>query len=178
MKLLKPHYLLLLLVLLSCRGDKKGEDIARLVTEWQGKEVILPKNLVFTVYAMDTVDYQIPESKYKVLIYVDSTDCTGCKLQLHKWKELMAYAQEDIPFLFFFYPRDVDELYYLLETERFDWPVCVDRYDLLNQLNHFPADINFQTFLLDKDNKVVLIGNPVYDLDMRDKYIERIGRHN
>ena len=41
-------------------------------------------------------------------------------------------------------------------------PVCIDIDDQLNKLNKFPADITFQTFLLDKDNKVAVLGNPVH----------------
>ena len=32
----------------------------------------------------------------------------------------------------------------------------------------------FQTFLLDKDNKVVVIGNPIHNLKVRDLYLQKI----
>ena len=46
----------------------------------------------FTRYLTDTTNFQIPQSEYKVLVYVDSIGCTSCKLQLHKWKELIEYT--------------------------------------------------------------------------------------
>lgn len=49
-----------------------------------------------------------------------------------------------------------------MKKDNFDKPICMDQSDRLNELNHFPADGRFQTFLLDKDNKVVVIGNPIH----------------
>jgi hypothetical protein len=80
------------LLIFSCQTDKKKENITQLVTEWQGKEIVFPKNIVFTRYLTDTTNYRVPDSDYKILVYVDSTGCTSCKLQLSKWKEWIAYT--------------------------------------------------------------------------------------
>ena len=140
-------------------------------------------NLIFTRYLTDTTDFQIPQSEYKVLIYVDSIGCTSCKLQLHKWKELIEYTdsitQAKVPFLFFFHPKDAKEIRYLLKRDAFDHPVCIDMDDRLNKLNKFPADITFQTFLLDKDNKVAVLGSPVHNTAVKDLYLKQItGKDN
>jgi hypothetical protein len=169
------------LFLFSCKGtDKEKENIIRLVSEWQGKMIVFPPDLVFTRYATDTVDYQTPESEYKVLIYIDSLGCMGCSLQLPKWKELIAYTDSltgaSVPFLFFFHPneRGKKEIYFLLESDKFDRPVCIDTEDDLNRLNHFPAVAAFQTFLLDRENKVAVIGNPVSGPAVRKLYLKQI----
>lgn len=41
---------------------------------------------------------------------------------------------------------------------------------------HFPKDIRFQVFLLDKNNKVVVIGNPVHNPNVKELYLEEISR--
>ncbi|MDR1502587.1 MAG: DUF1573 domain-containing protein [Prevotella sp.] len=168
--------------LFACAKEKRKADIAQLVTEWQGKKIVFPENTVFTRYLMDTTDYRVPESDYKVLIYVDSIGCTSCKLQLSKWKELIAYTDSvtqsqnrgNVTFLFFFHPKDRKEINYLLKMDAFDLPVCVDTEDQLNRLNRFPSDITFQTFLLDRENKVVAIGNPIHNLAVKELYLKRI----
>ena len=70
----KIHLLILTTLLSLCTSCRESdqERVARLVQEWQGKEIIFPEGLVFTRFVKDTVDYQIPESKFKVLVYVDS----------------------------------------------------------------------------------------------------------
>jgi hypothetical protein len=93
----------------------------RLVQEWQGKEIRFPKEITFTRFVTDTVDYQIPTSDYKVLIYVDSIGCTSCKLQLPKWRKLIARVDSltggTVPFLFFFQSKDDKELRYILRRD-------------------------------------------------------------
>lgn len=171
------NLIILLLLLFSCQ-DKKKDEIKHLVTEWQGKEIRFPQEMVFTRFTTDTVDFTLPESSNKVLVFVDSIGCTSCKLQLHRWKELIQYTdsitQGTVPFLFFFQSDDKKEIRYLLKKDNFDLPICLDQSDRLNGLNHFPADGRFQTFLLDKDNKVVVIGNPIHNPNIRELYIKEI----
>lgn len=170
-------YILLLFLLTSCKENKK-EQFARLVQEWQGKEIVFPQDMVFTRFVSDTVDYRVPDAEYKVLIYVDSVGCTSCKLQLPKWKELIAHTDSitngTIPYLFIFQSKDDRELRYILKRDNFDRPVCIDRNSRLDKLNKFPQDITFQTFLLDRDNKVKVIGNPIHNLAVRDLYLKQI----
>lgn len=171
------NLLILLLFLFSCQ-DKKKDEIKRLVSEWQGKEIRFPQDMVFTRFTSDTVDFTLPESSHKVLVFVDSIGCTSCKLQLHRWKELIQYTdsitQGTVPFLFFFQSDDKKEIGYLLKKDNLDLPICLDQSDRLNGLNHFPADGRFQTFLLDKDNKVVVIGNPILNPNIRELYLKEI----
>ena len=171
------YILFLLFLLAACRENKK-EQFARLVQEWQGKEIVFPQDMVFTRFVTEQVEYRIPDAEYKVLIYVDSTGCTSCKLQLPKWKELIAHVDSatngSIPFIFVFQSKDDRELRYILKCDNFDRPVCIDRNNRFNSSNRFPQDITFQTFLLDKDNKVKVIGNPVHNLAVRDLYLKQI----
>lgn len=47
---------------------------------------------------------------------------------------------------FFLCPKNGMEIYQTLRVERFKHPICIDEGDYLNKLNHFPADMAFQTF--------------------------------
>ena len=124
------------------------------------------------------MDFDFGNAEYKVITYIDSVGCTSCKLQLPRWKELMAEVDSltggSVPFMFYFHPKDVKELRYLTRRDAFTHPVCFDKEDELNDLNHFPSDMTFQTFLLDKDNKVVAIGNPVLNPKIKDLYLDVI----
>ncbi len=171
-------YILFLFLLSSACQDKKKEQFTRLVQKWQGKEIVFPQDMEFTRFVTDPVEYRIPDAEYKVLIYVDSTGCTSCKLQLPKWKELIAHVDSatnsNIPFIFVFQSKDDRELRYILKRDNFDRPVCIDRDSRLDKLNQFPQNITFQTFLLDRDNKVKVIGNPVHNLAVRDLYLKQV----
>lgn len=165
------------ILLFSCKENEK-EEIRKIVSEWQDKEIIFPEDVVFTRYGHDTLQYEMPESDYKILLYVDSIGCTSCKLQLHKWREFITEVDSltsgSVPVLFFFHPKDKRELTYLLKRDEITVPVCLDENDRLNFLNRFPSREDFQCFLLDKDNKVVYIGNPIYNLRIKEMYLSRI----
>lgn len=162
------------LLLISCTSP---------VMDWKGKKITYPTNQVFTRFVMDTLDYQIPKSTYKILVYTDSSGCTGCKLHLHKWKELMeqldSIAHPNVPILFYIQPRDRMEIQYLLRGNDFDFPVCVDMENRFGRLNNLPSDTMLTVFLLDKNDQVLLQGNPCIDMDMKSLYLKQItGKEN
>ena len=161
-------------VLASCQ-ESREEAMHRLVSEWNGKEIKFPSRSVFTIQGKDTVDFEFGDADYKVITYIDSVGCTSCKLQLSRWKKLVeevdSITNGRVPFLFYFHPKDMKELRYLTRRDDFEYPVCFDEKDELNRLNRFPSDMTFQTFLLDKDNKVVAMGNPVLNPKIKDLYL-------
>ena len=164
-------------MLASCQ-ESKEEAMLRLVGEWNGKEIKFPSHSTFTVQGKDTVEFTFSDADYKVLTYIDSVGCASCKLQLHRWKEWVHEVDSltggQVPFLFYFHPKDMKELRYLTRRDGFSYPVCFDEKDELNRLNQFSSDMTFQTFLLDRDNKVVAIGNPVHNPKVKDLYLELI----
>ena len=164
-------------LLVSC-SESREEAVYRLVKEWTGKEIKFPERSVFTVQGKDTVDFTYQDADYKVLVYVDSVGCTSCELQLDRWKKVIKEMTEetgkDIPFLFFFHPKDMKELRYLTRRDSFTYPVCFDEKDELNVLNRFPLDMTFQTFLLDEENRVVSVGNPVHNPKVKELYLKHI----
>ena len=161
-------------LLASCQ-ESKEEAMLRLVNEWNGKEIIFPSHSTFTVQGKDTVDFSFVDADYKVLTYIDSVGCASCKLQLPRWKEWVHEVDSltggKVPFIFYFHPKDMKELRYLTRRDGFSYPVCFDEKDELNRLNRFPTEMTFQTFLLDRDNRVVAIGNPVHNPKVKDLYL-------
>ena len=178
MKMMRTIVGIICIVLFTACSESREEAVYRLVKEWTGKEIKFPERSVFTVQGKDTVDFTFHDADYKVLVYVDSVGCTSCKLQLDRWKKVIKETTEetgqDIPFLFFFHPKDMKELRYLTRRDSFTYPVCFDENDELNGLNCFPSDMTFQTFLLDKDNKVVSVGNPVHNPRVKELYLKHI----
>ena len=168
---------LLIIIFFSCSNSSK-EQITTVIKKWENKEILFPKNIIFTKYGKDTINYSYLNSKYKILIYIDSIGCTSCKLQLTKWKDFIietdSVTKNTLSFNFFFHPKNNKEIYYLLKREDFQTPICIDSQDSLNKLNHFPNKMMFQTFLLDKNNKVIAIGNPIHNPKVKELYLKII----
>ena len=165
------------LFMVSCAESDK-ERLSKLVKEWEGKEILFPAHSTFTIQGKDTVDFDFMDAEYKVVTYIDSIGCTSCKLQLPRWKKLMTEVDSltdgGVSFLIYFYPKDKEELCSLMRRDAFIYPVCFDWQDKLNRLNKVPPNSAFQTFLLDKDNKVVAIGNPALNPLIKELYLEVI----
>ena len=166
---------------LSCQESEK-ERITRLVNEWEEKEILFPPHSIFTIQGKDTVDFDCKGADYKIVTYVDSISCTSCKLQLHSWKawiaEVDSITSGTVPFLFYFHPKDIKELRYLTRRDNFTYPVCFDEKDDFNALNGFPSEMMFQTFLLDKENKVIGMGNPIHNPNVKELYLMKITGEN
>jgi hypothetical protein len=165
-------------IVLSCKENNSRKEIAKIVQHWQNKEVVFPAGMIFTNYGTDTIAYKIPSSSYKILMYVDSIGCTSCKLQLHKWKEFISeldsFTNGSVPVIFFFHPKDMREISYLLKRDGINIPVCIDMSDKLNAINNFPSQQEFQTFLLNNENKVIYIGNPVHNPRVKEMYLSGV----
>ncbi|WP_455590610.1 DUF1573 domain-containing protein [Bacteroides sp.] len=163
--------------LFSCKNSKE-HNIAELIKQWDEKEVIFPTTTTFSQSGLEIGEKLTKNTDFKILTYVDSIGCTSCKLQLPKWKvligELDSITNGNVGVLFFMHPKDRKEIDYILKRDNFDYPVCIDKLDSLNKLNHFPADERFQTFLLDKNNKVLAIGNPVHNPKVKELYMKII----
>lgn len=170
-------FILLLSLGTSCCNNERIA-IEKLVNEWNDKEIQFPSNPVFTRMVTDTVSYKIPKTDYKVVVFVDSVGCISCKLQLPKWKEFIhevdSLSDGNVPFVFFFQTKNVRELRYILRRDNFSHPVCIDTEDSFYKLNRFPGEMMFQTFLVDSENRVKVIGNPIHNLSVKDLYLKEI----
>ena len=176
----------LLIVLCSCQESSK-HNLHLLMREWQGKEIVFPSDLAFTVKGLDRVQFLHDSLDYKIVSYVDSMGCTSCKLRLLSWKKLInevgSFAQEKVLFVFYFHPKKISELSMILERDDFTYPVCIDEENTFYKTNHLPVNESFHTFLLDKNNKVLAIGNPIHNPKVKELYLkiirgEQIGQEN
>jgi len=163
----------------ACKTSNKQKIAEQIVAEWIGKEIHFPDAATCSVMGKDTFSLyceRLYDANYKILLYVDSAGCSGCRLKLFEWKQLIEESdslfQGRLGFLFFFQPKsnDTEEIEFLLHRYRFDYPVFLDTYGLINSLNGFPQEVDFQCFLLDRQNRVILVGNPVLNPQIWELY--------
>ena len=179
------HYIftaLLLLLLPSCKMTE-SEKLEKLLREWNGKEIIFPKSPSFTIYGETEADFRIPTDGYKIVHYLDSIGCISCKLNLGKWKEYIAYMDSvtngTVPCLFFIHATQKREVKISMKEDKFDYPACLDTKNEFYKLNHVPLYPMLQTFLLDKDNRIVAMGDPVTNPKVKELYLNIInGKQN
>lgn len=153
---------IIILILLLCCTSCISENLQKIVDEWQGKLIIFPDNMTDFLTG-DTIDFA--HSDFTIVSYVDSTGCTGCKMKLALWKEYMdsLNLRTDMNINFVIIVNTVDSLALkrLLNMYAFNNYVFLDFNDNVNSVNKFPKESSCQTFLLDRNRKVLAIGNPV-----------------
>ena len=159
--------IIVLLLFCACKEDRKRQNIQQVVAEWTGKEILFPAGIPCQSSGADNPCIDFSNQNYKILLYVDSAGCSSCRLkQLSEWKRIIEETDSlfsgEVDFLFFFQPKKQDEkeLQYIFRGNDFIHPVFIDTKNEIEKLNNFPSQIEYQCFLLDRDNKVLMIGNP------------------
>lgn len=161
----------------SCK-EKTPSEAGRIIAEWKGREIKFPSDAVFTIDGVDTIDYRFNNARYKIVAFADSSGCTSCDLKLSAWIELYRKLESsnlgDIPIVLYVHPKDPKEILYNLSEVGYHHPICIDVNNSFNKLNHLPEQSTYQSFLLDKDNKILLIGNPIHNPKLKELFISEM----
>jgi hypothetical protein len=170
--------IILFLIIFSCKDRQQISEAQKIVAEWVGKEIKFPDGVKCVYMGKDTT-YSELIKPYRILVYIDSIGCSSCKFKLSAWQDLMCdnsfLISNNVDFLFYFQPKKEEDITFLLKVERFKYPIYLDMKNEINRLNHFPNKIEYQCFLLDSNNKVLVIGNPTLNPKIWELYKKQIG---
>jgi hypothetical protein len=174
---MRTIYCVFLIILFSITFSCKNSEAQKIVAEWIGKEIKFPNGIKCFYMGKDTTCPGFIKP-YRVLVYIDSIGCSSCKFKLSAWQDLMRDSSfmifNNVDFLFYFQPKKKEDITFLLKIERFKYPIYLDMKNEINRLNHFPNKIEYQCFLLDSNNKVLMIGNPTLNQKIWELYKEVI----
>lgn len=138
-----------------------------------GKKMILPytDSVNFNEYEYSKV-CKLP---VKVVNYIDA-DCSTCLLKIHFWNEFMqelkSAGYDNFHVIIYAYSTLEENLrYYMKSNWRNIWQFDKEKSFIgNNELN----DRRLQTALLDSENKVLLIGDPLLNSKLRGLYMQVI----
>lgn len=171
-------YIILLALLSACAPSAKERNTA-LVAEWIGRELIIPTELVYTIMG-DTIAYDPLDADYTIVAYINSPDCTECHMRLPKWSEeiiaLNMDGSTDVNFLMIAETDNLAEVNRVQKHAGFAYPIATDPIGLFRKANSgFPTDERLHAFLLDSSGKIVAIGSPVLNPNLRKVYLKAAG---
>jgi hypothetical protein len=153
-------FVLVCIVIISSSSYKRNkariDEAEKIVSEWTGKEIKFPENVLCAVLGRDTISELCDNNfhkEYKILLYVDSAGCSVCRLDLFKWKQVIEEADILFPnkvgFLLFLQPKNVEEVADWILHNNFDYHVFIDTIGSINLLNQFPQMMQHQCYLAD-----------------------------
>ena len=164
------------LVLDSCVSRERVTHTG-IISEWVGREIVMPDELVYQIKE-DTIDLDLDYPDFKIISYVDSSGCTSCRMKLAMWSELInelkSIPDVYVEVIMIVNSDDPKEISYLLQCNNYLNPVAIDGDNLFNRLNELPPRSDHQTFLLDTENKVIAVGNPVRNPKIKDIFLQHI----
>lgn len=149
----------ILLIFFSCISQQeRAEDI---VNKWLHQEIKLSDSINTQ---QDSLWQLMLNKDFKLLTIIDTNSCTGCRLRLYEWNRYIKEIDTINPhvaFLFVVHAKDYTVVDVIKKQNKFTYPIFYDYKNKVGQLNNFPQNPRFQTFLLDKNNKIILLGNPI-----------------
>ena len=163
--------LLIIISVISCQNNKSV--VNQTVKEWQGKDILIPNgNYTYTILGRDTLYTDLWDKPYKILTYIDSIGCSACQMEIPQWMVLIDSCKLlhlDISFIFVIHSSDYKKLGYDIQLLGFDYPIIYDYQNSFDKINRFPPP-PYRSFLLDKNNKVQVIGSPINNPKMWELY--------
>ncbi|ROT19287.1 DUF1573 domain-containing protein [Muribaculaceae bacterium Isolate-113 (HZI)] len=157
--------------LISC--NQKNIDKENAIALWLGKEIVIPEGSIYQI-GDTAVEYCFDAADFKIVTYIDSTGCTACRMKLNEWdkfiNELKGIDDVEINFVLIIDSKDKYKITDILKTNSFDHPVIIDTEFGFSKLNEISENVKLHTFLLDDDNKVVIVGNPINNPKIKELY--------
>jgi hypothetical protein len=149
--------------------------------EWTGKTVIFTHNIGGTgtlpEWRIDEVEQVMINNiakEYKILVCIDSAEYH--KFRLDKWKIYMEKLYPRVNFFFVFQSgrfhlvKAYGFVSNLQKKHLFKHPMYVDELGDFYRVNHLSDNPALRCFLLDNDNKILAVGNPVDNSKIRKLY--------
>lgn len=121
-------------------------------------------------------------SSYKMVVYVDSAECTPCSLsKLRFWNPLIKRARKEkvkIDYVFIVAPKksEMDDINLELSITDLQSSIYLDTAYVFRKKNpSIPNDRKYHSFLLDRNNKIRFVGSPVDNEKIKAIYGKAIG---
>ena len=118
-----------------------------------------------------------PKLKISTLLW---GECHSCIADLKKWKNFYEFVEkkDNAKILFYLYAPDLEFFRKsLYNKEIHKYPFIVDKKNRYLNKNDLPfKDKVYQTFLLDSNNKVILVGNQIYNDELMKLYKDEIDK--
>ena len=173
MKIRNVLVFLILLLSYSCKTEET--PLQKHLREWVGKDIVFTDSL-FVFNNADTSYYaNIVNSKCKLILYVDSTNCSDCKIK--KFLYLTTLYEKSIrdncPVVIIFNTRDIYGMEMAFERYYINTPFIIDWTGSFHRTNRLPQEEQLRTFLV-YNNKVVLAGDPLGNEKMQKLYKKQL----
>jgi len=170
--------------ILSCKNGEIKEKEAHLksvVENCLGKKLIIPDSLItyapFSDYLGDSIQWS--NAKFKIYSHINAS-CPTCVQEIGLWNNIITdFEKFKVPIILICESTDNFELFkYIIETgeiESFFYPFFFDlKHDFVTQNKFMKESPQFETVLTDRENNILVLGNPIHSKGMKEIYLNEI----
>ena len=162
-------------IMFSCMKTNKVEnDIKELV----GREIVFP-NGGKIINKGENLSYKMLTKKgIKILAYFDYLNCSSCDVKLLEiYNEEIKKIDPNIAFIGVICNKDEKSIYKMFDTHNISIPIIYYNSESFGEVNNLKnRTARCKTFLLDKENKIVLVGEPFNSEKLRMMYKKQIDK--
>ena len=143
-------------------------------------------SVVLSQFVHSKIQFPQPTAKQpKIVVYIGKDECGPCSLQLPEWSvklsELYMSGSDSIHIWFVAHPAELEKMHAIVEQSHISLlkkriAILEDTQKQFAEVNKVPPDYRFHTFLLDRDNQVILVGSPIGNPKMWELYKSTIAR--
>ncbi|QTD39211.1 hypothetical protein JL193_08235 [Polaribacter batillariae] len=152
-----------------------------IVNNTLNKELIIPDSLFeYNPFPKQIIDSnRVNNSQYKIYTHINAS-CGACINKINIWNKLSReFKRYNTQFFLVLESDDDFELFkYYCQTneiEKYIYPFFLDKKKDFIRLNPFMVKSDdFKTVLTDKNNKILVMGDPTRSNEMKDIYIKEI----
>lgn len=139
-------------------------SIARNYKRMTESPIRFPESIVSVPDGSLSIDSLQNDEIPKLVIWIDSTECSTCRIGgLSKYEGLYSQSQDSgFEFIVLFSPlySEYSWALHAASRHRFPFPVYFDTFNEFGQINTIPSGKRFHSFLIDSHGKVIFIGDP------------------
>ena len=170
-------------LLCSCTvTDNQKKKLADELRLFREVAITFPDNLLAKRYDEQAPDISLLNRPLKMVVYVNREGCGSCKITglLPVYQFILENRHvEKFGMVVILSPSHIKLSDDYLEQFRLRQTFFFDLDGSFERLNpHLPENERFHTFLLDENNKVVLVGNPVRNTKLKNLYLAELNKYN
>lgn len=159
-------------LLLSCGGSQ----LKKSVEEFSGTEIEFRK-LQQIFKGNDSSEVRLDSIPVLLVVYKDKNECVPCQIgHLGKYRKMVDFKRDvgggyEAVFIFSPERKDMETAYITLYNANVKFPLFLDKEGVFAvDNNSIPDEPELHVFLLDKNRKVVLAGDPSHNSSLWDLY--------
>jgi hypothetical protein len=169
------RYLVLsLCFLIACNNGVKQSSEAKVVKRLIGKKLNFTDNLLTGTSEKEILlGFELFHKKSLKIVSMIKLDCGVCIESINGWKEYL--KDQDVTFMLIISGSDFEFFKAIkLNEEQNLKNIFYDNNNIFELTNKIPVETRFRTFLIDEDNTILLIGNPLSNKNIDNLYKKEI----